>query len=92
MGRLRRMPPVHVPAVAKFCFDCTTTKPYADFATDRAKWDGLRPMCRCCDAGRFQVYHARKTGKPVAERIAQSRRNWQDIRAKVESDLTTRAN
>ena len=92
MGRLCRIPPVRVPAGAKFCFDCSTSKPYIDFATDKAKWDGLRPMCRCCDNDRRNTHRALKSGKPVAERIAQSRRNWQDIRAKVESDLTTRAN
>ena len=92
MGRPCRIPPVRVPAGSKFCFDCSTTKPYADFAVDRVKWDGLRPMCRCCDAGRISAYRALKAGKSVTERIAQFRRDWQDIKADVESDLASRAN
>lgn len=90
MGRPCRIPPVKVPAGAKFCFDCSTAKPYADFATDRVKWDGLRTMCRSCDADRVSAYRYIKAGKPVAERIAQSRRNWQEIKAGVERSLSAR--
>ena len=89
MARLCRVPPVRVGTGQKFCFHCSTTKPYAEFAADRAKWDGLRPMCRVCDAGRAAAYRAVKAGKPIADRIAQSRRNWQEIKAGVEQRLTT---
>jgi hypothetical protein len=85
MGRLCRVPPIAVAAGAKYCFQCATAKPVEHFAMDNKAWDRLRSMCRSCDAGRFQAYHARKVGKSVPDRIAQSRRNWQGIKACVEA-------
>ncbi|WP_176502190.1 hypothetical protein [Novosphingobium sp. Chol11] len=45
-------------------------------------------MCRCCDASRVRAYRAKKAETPVADRIAQSRRHWQEIKAGVEQRLT----
>ncbi len=88
MPRTCRIPPVRVAAGVKFCFQCSTAKPHAHFATDRKAWDALRPMCRCCDASRVRAYRAKKAETPVADRIAQSRRHWQEIKAGVEQRLT----
>jgi hypothetical protein len=55
----RKLPPVPVPAGAKFCFRCNTVHPFAAFAVDRSKPDGHRPMCRDCDsARRLRHYHS----------------------------------
>ena len=87
MPRTCRIPPVRVAAGVKFCFQCSTAKPNEQFATDRKAWDALRPMCRSCDASRVRAYRAKKAERSVADRIAQSRRNWHEIKAGVEASL-----
>lgn len=56
MPRPRKQPPVPVADGHKFCFHCQTVKPQPDFAKDRSRWDGLRPMCRECDGVRQRAY------------------------------------
>jgi len=73
MGRRRQIPPVAVPMGMKFCFQCTTPKPIASFATDAKTWDHLRPMCRDCDNARRLAYHAER------------RKRWLDVKARTET-------
>lgn len=49
MGRLRKQPPVLVPAGLKYCFSCHATLPLLSFATDRQQHDGKKLDCRTCD-------------------------------------------
>lgn len=84
MARYIRQPPVVVPMGRKYCFQCQTVHLQSAFATDRKMWDRLRPMCRACDASRWQKYSKTPEGAATIERG----KAWARITAKHEALLS----
>lgn len=84
MAKPRNVPPVMVPMGHKYCFQCNTVHLQSAFATDKSKWDGLRPMCKGCDANRWQKYSKTPKGAATIDR----RKEWAKIKAKQEALLS----
>lgn len=55
----------------KHCPGCSRDKPLAEFSRDRSRKDGLRPMCKACDAERARQWKAANPDK-----ARESVRNW----------------